>query len=136
MALKQPQSMDECVYFTNRTFEKGKAKVWVFRKKCPKCGTPMGKPTDAKGKVKTRATEYICPKCSYQEEKSEYEDSLTANCAYTCPSCGSEGEAQVPFKRKNIDGVQTLRFECSNCKAPIDITKKMKEKKKKKTGWD
>lgn len=131
MALKQPESMDELVYFTNRAVDKGHAKVWVFRKACPKCGTMMGKPTDGKGKVKTRAEEYTCPKCKYTEEKQAYEDSLTANVEYTCPGCGFNGETQVSFKRKNIDGVQTLRANCEKCKANIDITKKMKEKKKK-----
>jgi hypothetical protein len=132
MALKQPESMEELVYFTNRSLgDKGSARVWVFKEDCPKCKkAQMGKPRDDKGKVKTRAKEYVCPSCSYTVEKQEFEDSLTANSEYTCPSCGNEGEIQVPFKRKSIEGVQALRFQCQKCKANIDITKKMKEKKK------
>ena len=40
MALKEPSSMDECIYFTNRTLVGGKGKIraWVYRKFCPKCG--------------------------------------------------------------------------------------------------
>ena len=133
MALKQPESMDECVYFTQRSLEdgKGSVKVWVFRQTCPKCKKAvMGKPRDSKGKVKTRAAEYACPGCGHVVEKQEYEDSLTANADYKCPGCGSSGEAQIPYKRKNIEGIPTLRFQCGKCKASIDVTKKMKEKKK------
>ncbi len=132
MALKQPESMDECVYFTNRTLGdgKGSVKVWVFKQACPKCKKAiMGKPRDSKGKVKTRAAEYVCPACGHSVEKQAYEDSLTANADYTCPACGSAGEAQIPFRRKNIEGIPTLRFQCAKCKANIDVTKKMKEKK-------
>ena len=89
----------------------------------------MGKPRDSKGKVKTRAAEYVCPACGHSVEKQAYEDSLTANADYTCPACGSAGEAQIPFRRKNIEGIPTLRFQCAKCKANIDVTKKMKEKK-------
>ncbi len=129
--LKKPESMDECVYFTQRDIGKGEATVWVQRQKCPKCGKAlMGKPRDSRGKVKTRAGEYVCPSCKYAVEKQAYEDSLTASAEYKCPSCGSEGEAQIPFKRKNIEGIPTLRFQCSKCKNNIDITKKMKEKGK------
>lgn len=133
MALKQPTSMGDLVYFTNRSIGKGKAKVWVFRKECPECGSPMGKPKDKKGKVKTRAKEYVCYNCSHQEEKQAYEDSLIANCEYICPGCGFKGETQIPYKRKNIDGVKTLRANCEKCNSNIDITKKMKEKKIKKS---
>ena len=132
MALRQPESMDELVYFTNRAIEggKGSARVWVFRQTCPKCGKAMmGKPKDGKGKVKTRAKEYTCPVCNYTVPEQEYEDSLTANADYTCHACKASGEGQIPFKRKNIEGVQTLRFQCSSCKANIDVTKKLKEKK-------
>ena len=134
MGLIEPESMDQCVYFTNRAIGKGNAKAWVFREKCPKCKEGvMGKPVDAKGKVKTRAEEYACPKCHYNVPKQEYEDSLTANVKYTCPHCGHKAEAQVPFKRKNIEGVQTIRVDCAKCKGHIDVTKKMKEMKGKGT---
>ena len=123
--------MEECVYFTRRQLnEKGKVVCWVFREKCPKCNKAlMGKPVDSKtGKPKIRAKIYICPECGYEIDKREYEDSLIANIQYTCPKCGYEGEIQVPFKRKKIKGVDTLRFQCEKCKSNIDITKKMVEK--------
>lgn len=132
MPLKQPESMDELVYFTNRSLAggKGSAKVWVFKQACPKCRkAEMGKPRDSNGKVKTRAKEYVCPSCGYTVEKQAFEDSLTANAEYTCPACGSSGESQILFKRKNIEGIPTLRFQCGKCGANIDVTKKMKEKK-------
>lgn len=132
MPLKQPESMDECVYFTQRSLENGKGsvKVWVFKQTCPKCRKAiMGKPRDSKGKVKTRAKEFVCPSCSYTVEKQAYEESLTANAEYKCPSCGHSGEAQISYKRKNIEGIPTLRFQCVKCQASIDVTKKMKEKK-------
>ena len=54
-----------------------------------------------------------------------------ANAEYTCPGCVSSGEAQISYKRKNIEGIPTLRFQCAKCHASIDVTKKMKEKKRK-----
>ena len=35
--MKEPDSMEECIYFTNRNIGKGKIKAWVFKEKCPKC---------------------------------------------------------------------------------------------------
>ena len=137
MALKQPESMDECIYFTQRSLDgdKGSVRVWVFKQTCPKCKKAiMGKPRDKKGKVQIRAKEYVCPGCGYTLEKKAYEESSTANAEYTCPACGHSGEAQTLFKRKNIEGIPTLRFGCSKCKANIDVTKKLKEKKKGKGG--
>lgn len=133
MPIRKPESMDECVYFTQRSLDNdnGEIMAWVFKGDCPKCGKEkMGKPRDSKGKVKMRAKEYACPACNYSVEKQAYEDSLMAFAEYTCPSCKSKGEAQTNFKRKNIDGVPTLRFACAKCKANLDVTKKMKEKKK------
>jgi predicted RNA-binding Zn-ribbon protein involved in translation (DUF1610 family) len=130
--MKEPESMDELVYFTNRLIGKGSAKVWVHRQLCPKCSKElMGKPANDKGKVAIRANEYKCPACGYTVEKTEYESSLTAEAKYTCPSCEKEGEAEVPFKRKNILGVSTLRLVCKHCGSNIDVTKKMKLPKKK-----
>lgn len=138
MSLKEPESIDECVYFTNRIIEKGKVKAWVFRERCPKCGKGlMGKPRDKKtGKAKIRADEYVCPECSHAVEKGEYEDSLTVNIKYTCPYCSHPGEAQEPFKRRKIQRIDeetgkketmdAIRFQCEKCKKNIDITKKMK----------
>lgn len=134
MALKQPTNADECVYFTRRIIGNGKVMAWVFRNTCPKCGKAlMGKPVDKKtGKVSIRAKEYVCPSCGYTAEKNAYEETLTANIEYTCQSCNYSGELQIPFKRKKVQGVDSLRFQCQKCKANIDITKKMKEIGKKK----
>ncbi len=133
MPLRKPESMDECVYFTQRTIgEDGFAMVWAFKKNCPKCSKAvMGKPKDKKGKVLMRAKEYVCPSCNYTAEKKEYEESLTASIEYTCPACKFSGEKEAPFKRKKIEGIETLRFQCDKCKANIDVTKKMRDKKAK-----
>ncbi len=129
MALEIPDSMDDLVYFTNRSIGTGKAVVWVYKQLCPKCGkAKMGKPVE-NGKIKIRAKEYVCPNCGYTVDKKEYEDSLEANIIYVCPECGFNGEKTIPFKRKNIKGVLTLRFQCDKCNANIDVTKKMKEHK-------
>ena len=127
MTLKQPESMEELVYFTKRSIGEGYAKTWVFKEKCPKCKKAfMGKPRGKDGKVKIRATEYVCPECEYTVPKKEYEESLTANISYTCPSCKFEGEIQIPFKRKKVKGVDSLVFNCEKCNEKILITKKMK----------
>lgn len=127
MVLQRPKSMDECVYYTCREFDNGEFSVWVFRQKCPKCKKDyMGKPRTPNGKVKTRAKEYICPECGYKIDKKEYEDSLIANIDYSCPKCQHKGELQIPFKRKNIGGILTLRFQCEKCNENIDVTRKMK----------
>ena len=52
MALKKPNSVEECVYFTNRIIDSGRAIAWVFRKECPKCKKGiMGKPQKKGGKA-------------------------------------------------------------------------------------
>lgn len=136
--LTQPASMDECVYFTNRSLNSGKIKAWVLRGLCPKCNKGlMGKPRDPKtGKPKTRAEEYACPECSYSLNELEYEDTLQASIQYTCPHCSNPGETQIPFKRKKVqifneekakkETKEVLRFQCSKCNQNIDITKKMR----------
>jgi len=138
MALIEPKSMDECVYFTNRVLDKGKIRCWIFREKCPKCSKGlMGKPKDPKtGKIQIRAKEFKCPECSYTLPEQEYEDTLTANIQYTCPYCGHNGELQAPFKRKKVQiidevelkkkTIESLRFQCQKCSKNLDITKKMK----------
>lgn len=137
MGLKEPESMDELVYFTKRTINNGRVKAWVYREKCPKCQKAlMGKPKDEKGKVKVRAKEYQCPECKHTVKKQAYEDTLTANIKYTCPHCSHSGETQVPFKRKKVKifdeeegrekNVDALQFQCEKCKQKINITKKMK----------
>ncbi len=131
MALKQPESVNECVYFTRRAVDKGHVMAWVFKEKCPKCGkAQMGKPRED-GKVKVRAKEYVCPECNHTVPKQEYEETLTVNIAYTCPNCSHKGETQIPFKRKTFEGVKALVFQCDKCKQKIPITKKMKATGKK-----
>ena len=128
MPLKQPESVDECVYFTRRTIDKGHVMCWVFKEKCPKCGKAlMSKPKGEDGKVKIRAKEYVCSECGHTVEKQEYEDTLTANVVYTCPFCAYQGEIQIPFKRKTYLGAKALVFECAKCKQKIAVTKKLKE---------
>ncbi|MDD5177761.1 MAG: hypothetical protein PHT54_00540 [Candidatus Nanoarchaeia archaeon] len=138
--LKEPESMDECVYFTNRTLEDGKGsiKCWVLRNKCPKCGKGiMAKPRDPKtGNFKIRAEEYVCPKCKYTVNKDEYAESLIASIKYVCPKCSYSGEIEVPFKRKSVsrlneetgkrESVKALPFECAKCKNKMLVTQKMK----------
>ena len=50
---------------------------------------------------------------------------------YVCPKCKNKGGLIIPFKRKSIQGVKTLRVNCEKCGENIDITKKMKVPKKK-----
>ncbi|MBW2974838.1 hypothetical protein KY366_03905 [Candidatus Woesearchaeota archaeon] len=132
MPVKEPESMQELVYFTNRTLEEGKGniKAWVYKKACPQCSkAKMGKPVD-KGKVKIRAAEYRCPDCGFTEEKKAHEESLNLEAKYLCPSCGKEGESTAPYKRRSFMGVQAYVVECCNCGAKIPLTKKMKAVKK------
>ena len=137
--LKEPESTEDCIYYTFRGIgEEGELKAWVFKEKCKKCGKGlMGKPKDEKtGRPKIRAKEYVCPECSYTVEKEEYEKNLTVNIKYTCPHCKFEGETQIPFIRKKVrildeesgkkKSVDVLRFQCGKCGKDIDITKKMK----------
>lgn len=131
MALQQPKSMDECVYFTRRTIEpKGRVMAWVMKEQCPKCKKGMmGKPVE-KGKIKIRAKEYVCPECGFTQSKDEHELLLRCSIEYEC-GCGHKGETQVPFKRKSFEGVPAIVYECGGCKKKMGITKKMKEGKKK-----
>ena len=39
--MKEPESMEELIYFTNRAIGKGSVKAWVYKQKCPKCGKHM-----------------------------------------------------------------------------------------------
>lgn len=133
MGLTMPNSMDECIYFSNRTLEdgKGKALAWVYRKECPKCHkAKMGKPVGPEGKVKIRADEYQCPECNYIEQKTEHEESLTLEVMYTCPACGKQGEGTTIYKRVSFLGVKAYVLECEHCGHKIGITKKMKKPKK------
>ncbi|MAF99431.1 MAG: hypothetical protein CMH61_02360 [Nanoarchaeota archaeon] len=128
MALEVPESMDNCIYFTNR----GEILAWVYRKECPQCHkAKMGKPV-VKGKVKIRAKEYTCPECGFTEEKEVHEESLELQAKYTCPDCGKEGESTGQYIRKKYKGVPSYIVDCQHCKAQIPLTKKLKEPKKKK----
>lgn len=132
MPLKKPNSMDECVYFTNRTFDSGRATAWVFRKECPKCRKGiMGKPMKKGGKVDKKADCYVCYSCNYSESNEQVENNLALNVEYKCPHCGNEGEATTEYKRKTFEGVPSYVFECWNCKKKIGLAKKLKEGKKK-----
>jgi len=136
--LREPVSIDECIYFTNRSIGDGKIRAWIFRNKCPKCSKGLiGKPRDKKTvKVKIRAKEYVCGECGYQIPADEYEESLNVCVKYICPNCKYEGETEIPFKRKKIQvyddeemkkkTIDVIRFQCGGCGKNIDITKKMK----------
>ncbi|MCF7901238.1 hypothetical protein K9L67_03350, partial [Candidatus Woesearchaeota archaeon] len=126
MSLKQPESMEEVIYFTRRTLEpKGRVVAWTFKQECSKCKKAlMGKPVD-KGKVKIRATEYVCPECGYSEDKKEHEDKAEVFVEYTCPFCEHSGETTTPFKRKTWQGRPAYVFICDSCKEKIGITKRM-----------
>src|SRR3990167_2489237 len=102
MLLKQPQSMDECLYFSNRSIDNGQVKAWVYRKLCPKCKkAKMGKPVE-KGKVKIRANDYVCP------------------------ACGKDGEGTTPYQRKKYQGIQSYLIVCQHCQEKRPVTKKLK----------
>ncbi|MBS3123635.1 hypothetical protein J4437_03280 [Candidatus Woesearchaeota archaeon] len=132
MALKIPNSMEECLYFSNRFIGDEQLMAWVYRKTCPKCKkAKMGKPV-VKGKVKTRADIYECPSCKYQEEKVAHEESLQLEAQFTCPKCKKEGESKAEYKRKHFQGVPSYVIECPHCHEKIPLTKKMKNIKKKK----
>jgi ssDNA-binding Zn-finger/Zn-ribbon topoisomerase 1 len=127
--VREPQSMDELVYFTQRAIGKGNVRAWVYKGDCPKCKkAKMGKPTGPDGKAKIRAKEYVCPECGYTAEKNAYEETLQCEIKYTCPECGNTSEATVPYKRKKFQGMDAVVFQCGKCNAKIPITKKMKEK--------
>ncbi len=139
MALQQPLSFDDYVYFTRRSLgDKGKVVAWVSREACKKCSKGMmEKPRDPKtGKLKIRAKEYACPSCNNSIPEQEYEDSLTLSAIYTCPHCSRQGEAQVPYKRKKVKvfddetlkekTADAVQFLCGHCQGKINVTKKMK----------
>lgn len=130
MALKEPQSVDECVYFTRRTLGNGEAMAWVLRGMCPKCGKgQMAKPFNAKtGKFKTRAKVYVCPSCAYEVPAGEYTTTLECNIRYTCPHCRASGETRIPYQRVRYQGAPSLVFECAKCRQKIVIADLRKAK--------
>lgn len=133
MDVKQPESMDELVYFSRRTLEpKGRAIAWAYKKECPKCKKAlMGKPVE-KGKVKIRATEYVCPECGYDEPKAEHEKELVMYVEYDCPACDHHAIGSTSYVPKTFQGVKSRVVACDACGEKIAITKKMKDPKKKK----
>lgn len=130
MALREPESAEEVVYFTNRTLEGGgKVKAWAYRVYCPDCEKAlMGKPVE-KGKIKRRAKYFICPDCGYYEDNKDHEKKLVVEVIYTCPHCSHEGETTTEYKRRTFQGIPAYVFKCGNCGQKIGITKKMKTKK-------
>jgi predicted RNA-binding Zn-ribbon protein involved in translation (DUF1610 family) len=112
---KEPESIGECVYFTNRTTGTGKIKAWVYRIDCPQCG-----------KVLSRAKEFMCPECGYTEKKEEHEPKLTVEVKYTCPHCGNSGMTTTEYKRMTFEGKPSYVFTCQKCQKKIGISKKMK----------
>jgi len=132
MGIIKPNSMDDCIYFTNRMSGEGNATAWVYRKECPKCKkNTIGKPIKKNGKVDKKATYYECEICKYQESIEEVENSLRVEIQYKCPHCGNEGETTTEYKRTTFEGVPSFIFECGKCNKKIGITKKLKKSKKK-----
>lgn len=131
MALTEPQSMNECLYLTNRDIGSGKAMAWVLKPLCQKCKKGrLGKPIKKNGKVDKKADYYECPECKHQMPLEEAENILKVEVKYTCPFCANKGEATTEYKRKSWQGVQAYVFTCSKCSKTIGITKKMKKGKK------
>jgi uncharacterized CHY-type Zn-finger protein len=132
MALREPESADECVYFTRRGTGKGAVMAWVFRDACPKCKKGlMSKPFNAKaGKFKIRAKIYVCPECGYEVAAEEYLATLHCNIKYCCQFCGFSGEARVPYKKVKFQGVPSVVFECGKCRQKLAIGQLKKEKAK------
>jgi len=127
MSVKEPNSMNEVIYFTRRSIGSGKVVAWVYKEDCSKCGkAKMGKPV-VKGKVKIRAKEYVCPSCGNSEPKEAHEESLTLEAKYTCPHCNKEGEGTCPYKLKSFKGAKSYIVECEHCNEKIPVTKKMKK---------
>jgi len=129
MALKKPESMDECVYFSNRSIGKGRAMAWVYRAKCPKCDGRLGKPIKKDGKIDKKSEFYVCYKCGYSAEVKDIDPQLKVEIDYVCPYCAKEGEATTEYKRKTWQGAKAYVFECAHCGKKIGITKKLKQGK-------
>jgi len=136
--MKEPTSMDECVYFTRRVLGEGSIVAWAHRKECPKCKKGiMGKPRDPKtGKPKIRTKEYTCYECGFTEEEKEHFDSLDLCVKYVCPKCKHNGEMTMPFIRKKVmrldeesgkkQSVEAFVVLCEKCGEKMLVTKKMK----------
>ena len=137
MPLKKPSSMDECLYFTNRSIGEGFATAWVYRKECQKCKKGrLGKPIKKNGKADKKAAYYECPACKYQESNEQVESSVRLEVQYKCHYCGNDSETTAEYQRKAFEGVPSYVFECGKCHKKIGITKKMKKSKKSKDADD
>ncbi|MBU1976239.1 MAG: hypothetical protein KKG59_07595 [Nanoarchaeota archaeon] len=131
--MKEPESMDELLFFTNRVVDNGSIKAWICRPPCPKCNKLMGKSINPKtGKVIKKAEDYECPSCGFKQAKADVEKDLRVEVIYKCPYCQHEGETTTEHVRKTWQGVPSFIFECQECGQKIGITKKMKSPKKKK----
>mgnify|MGYP001573681849 CR=1 FL=1 len=131
MALKKPASMDECLYFTNRSIGEGFATAWAYRPDCPKCKKPtMGKPIKKNGKVDKKASYFECRVCKHQMSNEEVDSLAKLEVQYKCPHCGNESETTTEYKRKVFEGIPSYVFECGKCGKKIGITKKLKSSKK------
>ena len=133
MALKKPNSMEGCLYFTNRSIGEGFAIAWAYRPDCPKCKKPtMGKPIKKNRKIDKKADYFECWVCKHRMSNQEAESLAKLDVQYKCPHCGNEGEATTEYRRKTFEGVPSFIFECGKCHRKIGITKKMKKSKKSK----
>lgn len=119
--MREPESMQECLYFSRREFApgKGKAVAWVFRKECPECHKGL------MGKPKKTAKEYVCKECGYSEEKKAHEDAAELNIKFMCPFCNEDGEATIPYKRRTFLGKPAYVFQCGACGEKLGLYKKM-----------
>ena len=130
MPLKEPGSMDECVYFTNRTVGVGSIRAWVYKKTCPQCKKgKLQKPMKKNGKIDKKSLVVICNACGFEMPTEESEQGLSMDIIYTCPHCSSSGEATTAYQRKKFHGVDAYIFQCQRCHEKIPITKKLKETK-------
>ena len=112
MELKKPTSMEDCIYFTNRTIDSGRAMAWVFRKECPKCKNDvLKKPSTKSGKPDKKSPIYGCKSCRYEEKNEDTEKDLVLNIEYKCPHCGNEGETTTDYRRKSFQGIQSYVFD-------------------------
>jgi RecJ-like exonuclease len=133
MQLKKPDSMEECLYFTNRSIGEGFAEAWVYRKECPDCKKPtVGKPIKKDGKPDKKSDHYECSICKLTMSNEEVEKDLKLEIEYQCPHCKHEGQTTAEYQRKVFEGVPSYVFTCDKCGKNIGITKKMKKAKKKK----
>lgn len=132
MAIKEPESMDDLFYFTNRVLENGGwAKAWVYKPIAPSGKGKLQKPKDPKtGRPKVRSTVYVDDEGN-EYPREEIDPTLSVEIKYKSPFTGNEGEATVPYKRKTWQGVPAFVFE-DDAGNKIGITKKMKAPKAKK----